>query len=252
MAKLKIGLQLYTVRDLLAQDFVDTLKKVREIGYTCVELADHGGYPAAVLKKLLEDVGLNPISNHCPIEQMESDINKAVEETLALGTKYLACPYLPGDWRKDEAGWRRCAEVLNRAGKVCKSWGIRLCYHNHSFEFIRIGKRYAFDLLYEETNPAYVQAELDTYWVQHGGEDPVGYINKLSGRCPLIHLKDMSKEADRSFAAVGEGILDFPAIFAAAEAAGSVWGIVEQDTCPADPLDSIATSLANLKKMGYA
>jgi sugar phosphate isomerase/epimerase len=93
---------------------------------------------------------------------------------------------------------------------------------------------------------------LDTYWVKHGGEDPVAYIKKLSGRCPILHLKDMADDAERSFAEVGEGILDFPAIFAAGEKAGAVWAMVEQDICPGDPLDSIRTSLANLRKMGYA
>jgi len=251
MAKLKIGLQLYTVRDLLARDFVGTLTEIADVGYTCVELADHGNLPAGRLKQVLDDVGLTPISDHCPIERLESDIRRAIDDALILGVKYLACPYLPAEYRKDEAGWRRCAELLDEAGRQCNSGGLQLCYHNHSFEFVRIDDRYALDLLYSQTDPDHLQAELDIYWVQHGGADPVAYLNKLAGRCPLVHLKDMADNADRSFAAVGEGILDFPAIIAAAEDAGSVWGIVEQDVCPADPMESIATSLMNLKKMGY-
>ncbi|MHC4443242.1 MAG: sugar phosphate isomerase/epimerase family protein [Planctomycetota bacterium] len=251
MAKLKIGIQLYTVRDLLAGDFVGTLKRVRDIGYRYVELADHGGYPAEALKQILDDADLIPISDHCPIEQLQSDINQAIDETLALGVKYLACPYLPDDFRRDEAGWYRCAEILNRAGRACKDRGIQLCYHNHSFEFVRLGSRYAFDLLFDETDADYVQSELDVYWVEHGGEDAVGYINKLSGRCPLIHLKDMADDREGSFAAVGSGVLDFSAIISAAQVAGSVWGIVEQDICPVPALDCLADSLENLRELGY-
>jgi len=251
MTRLKIAIQLYTVRDLLKEDYVGTLMKVHDAGYKYVELADFGGYTATELKKIMDDVGLQPMAGHCPIEQLESNINQAIDDASALGIKYLVCPYLPSERRRDEAGWLQCARSLNIAGQACTNEGITFCYHNHSFEFVEIDKRTAFDLLYEETDSKYVQSELDIYWIQHGGGDPVEYIHKLSGRCPLIHLKDMTDDADCSFAAVGQGIFDFPEIIAAAERAGSVWGIVEQDICPTDPVESIALSLANLKKMGY-
>jgi len=253
MAKPKIGVQLYTVQDLLAEDFVGTLRQVREIGYTHVELAGHGPYAAAELKTVLDDAGLTAACDHCPIDRLEGDALKAaIDETLTLGIKYLVCPWLPEDRRRDEAGWKVSAAVLNEAGEACKGQGIQLCYHNHSFEFVRYGDRYALDLLYEETDAALVQAELDTYWVKHGGQDPIDYINKLAGRCPILHLKDMADDEKQSFAEVGTGILDFPAILRAAEAAGTVWAIVEQDLCSGNPLDSIKISLDNLRKMGYA
>ena len=252
MAKPKIGIQLYTVRDLLADDFVGTLKQVRKIGYTHAELAGHGPYTATELKKVLGDMGITPACDHCPIDRLEGDIRTVIDETLTSGAEYLVCPCLPEERRTDEAAWRRRADVLKRAGQACRANGIRLCYHNHSFEFVRLGPRYALDLLYDETEPDCVQAELDTYWVKHGGADPVDYINKLSGRCPVLHLKDMADDAEQSFAEVGEGILDFPAILTAAKNAGTAWAMVEQDVCPGNPLDSIAKSLANLKKMGYA
>lgn len=252
MSAITVGLQLYTVRDLLEKDFVGTLNKVRGIGYTHVELAGHGPYSAGDLKNVLTDAGLTPACDHCVIDRLENDINGAIDETLTLGVKYLVCPWLPEDRRTDESAWKRCAESLNRAGQACRDQGVQLCYHNHSFEFVRIGGRYALDLLYEETDPDCVQAELDTYWVQHGGEDPVAYINRLAGRCPILHLKDMADDPKRSFAEVGRGILDFPAIFSAADSAGTSYGMVEQDVCPGDPLESVTVSLRNLQEMGIA
>lgn len=251
MSKPRLAIQLYTVRDQLAEDFVGTLRKVRDTGYSHVELAGYGPHKAAELKRILDDEGLTACSDHCPIDQLEANINRVIDNAGALEVGYVVCPYLPEDRRTDEAAWRACAQSLEKAGDALETCGIQLCYHNHSFEFVRVGDRYALDLLYDETTPAHLQAELDTYWVKHGGEDPIDYIKRLSRRCPILHLKDMADDADRSFAEVGEGILDFPAILAAAEKTGTIWAIVEQDVCPGDPFVSIATSLANLAKMGY-
>jgi len=252
MAQLNIAVQLYTVRDLLAKDFIGTLKKVRRVGYAYVELAGYGPYKAGDLKKILDDTGLVPASTHCPVDLLENDVGRALDEAAVLGVKYVVCPYLPEERRRDEQGWRRCAALLNWAGQAARDRGFQLCYHNHSFEFVRLGGRYALDLLFDETDPSLVQAELDTYWVKHGHEEPVDYINRLKGRCPILHLKDMADDDRRSFAAVGEGVLDFGSILAAGQAAGAAWGIVEQDICPGNPIDSIARSLENLRRMGIA
>lgn len=252
MARMKIGVQLYTVRDQLAADFAGTLRKVRDVGYTHVELAGMGEYGAAELRKILDDLGLTVSSTHYPIERLEGDVNAAINDAKVLGAEYLVCPYLPEDRRGSEDDWRRAAETLNLAGEACHAQGVPLCYHNHSFEFVRVGDRYALDLLFDETDPNCLQAELDTYWVRHGGEDPAAYIRRYAGRCPILHLKDMADDAERAFAEVGTGTLDFAGIFAAAEEAGCRWGIVEQDVCPGDPIESIRTSLDNLRRMGVA
>ncbi len=252
MPSVNVGIQLYTVRDLLERDFAGTLARVREIGYTHGELAGLGKRSAAEAGKVCREAALTPVANHFPIEMLESSISRVVEDAKTLGVDYAVCPYLPEDRRSDEAGWRRSAEVLNAAGRALREAGVTFCYHHHSFEFVRVGGRYAFDLLFEETDARYVQCELDTYWIKHGGEDPAAYLRKLAGRCPLLHLKDMMPDEKRSFGEVGEGTLAWPDIFAAAEQAGAAWAFVEQDVCPGDPLRSIATSLENLKRMGYA
>lgn len=247
-----IAVQLYTVRDLLNVDVVGTLKRVRAAGYTLVELAGLGPYTPKELQRILADAGLTPVAKHTPIDRLEGDINAVIESAGELGVKHVVCPWLPDERRGSEAAWKACAASLNRAGQATLAHGIQLSYHNHSFEFVHVGRGYAFDLLFAEMDPKYVKSELDTYWVRHGGEDPVAYINRLSGRVPLLHLKDMARDEKRSFAEVGTGLLDFPTIFRAAQAAGTEYGIVEQDTCPGDPIDSITTSLRNLKNMGLA
>jgi sugar phosphate isomerase/epimerase len=220
---------------------------VREIGYTRVEVAGLGAYSAQRYRATLADAGLTPIAAHWPIDDLESDINSVITSAEALGVRHVVCPYVPEERRADEADWRACAASLNAAGRACRERGLQLSYHNHSFEFVNIGGRFALDLLFAETDPEYVHAELDTYWVKHGGQDPVAYIRKLRGRCPLVHLKDMADDPSRTFAPVGTGTLDFPAILREAETAGCSYGIVEQDTCAGDPLDAVRISFEYLR-----
>lgn len=253
MANIPIAIQLYTVRDLLGENFKSTVEKIAEMGYKGVELAgDNGGMNATELKAFLDGLGLKVAGSHTPIEQIVEDVQPAIDFALEVGNKFVVCPYLGDNWRENAEGYIRVAKILEEAGAKCKEAGIQMCYHNHSFEFIRFDGEYGFDILYANSDPELVQLELDTYWVKDGGEDPVEYINKYSGRVPLIHLKDMRGDESRSFAEVGAGILDMNAIFEAAEKAGTKWYIVEQDVCPGSPLDSAKISIDNLKKMGVA
>jgi sugar phosphate isomerase/epimerase len=246
---MKIAAQLYTVRDLIARDFAGTLRAVRSIGYQHVELAGHGPFKAAELQSILEDCGLTACSEHCSIDQLESNLLSAIEDAHVLKVGWIVCPYIPEERRRDEAGWKACAQILNQAGRICRENNIRLCYHNHSFEFMDLGGRTALELIYSESDPNHLQAELDTYWIRHGGGDPAAWLDRLQGRCPLLHLKDMAADSQRSFAPVGSGILDWPSIMSAADRVGVAWGIVEQDTCPGDPLECLRISLVNLASL---
>jgi sugar phosphate isomerase/epimerase len=228
------------------------LRKVGEIGYAGVEFAGTGGLTAAELRRLLDDLSLRPAGSHTGLEQLETDINAALDFNEALGNRYVVCPYLPQERRASADAYRALGEVLNRAGAACQERGLQLCYHNHDFEFQQFDGQYALDILYSATDPKLVQAELDTYWIKKGGVDPAAYIRQYSGRCPLIHLKDIAPDAQGSFAEVGEGTQDWPAIFAASEAGGAQWYIVEQDRCQRPPLESISISLRNLRAMGKA
>ncbi|MSS70276.1 MAG: sugar phosphate isomerase/epimerase [Candidatus Latescibacteria bacterium] len=250
MAKIPVALQMYTVRDQAKEDFEGTFQKVAQIGYAGVELAGTGDRSASDLKKFLDGLNLKLAGSHVGWAALESDLNKVIEDNLTLGNPYIVCPSVPQDRRKDAAGYRETAQKLSQIGEACKKQGIQVCYHNHSFEFQKFDGVNALDILYEASDPRFLQAEIDTYWVQHGGEDPAAYIRKYAGRCPLVHLKDMEPGQERFFAEIGEGILDFKAIFEASEAGGAAWYIVEQDRCRRSPIDSARLSFENLKKMG--
>lgn len=252
MARIPIALQMFTLRDHLAQDFVGTHREVGKMGYTGVEIAFTGNFSGADLKKLLADCGLQPCGIHVPLEQLEKDLIRVIKYNLELGNKFIVCPWLPEERRRSATDWYRMARVLNSIGAALKTDGLQLCYHNHSFEFQKFDGKYGLDILYENSEPENVQAEIDTYWIQHGGENPAEYIRKYSNRCPLIHLKDMLGDPNKTFTEVGNGILDWPAIFKACETSSVQWYIVEQDFCQRSPLESVRISLENLKKMGVA
>jgi sugar phosphate isomerase/epimerase len=208
---------------------------------------------AAEAKKALDDAGLKVSGAHASIDLLEKDLEKVLDENQTLGNTNLVCPWMPENRRKDAAGWKQVAQSLNRIGRAVHERGMTFGYHNHSFEFQQFDGVKGYDILWENTEPHLVKAEVDVYWVKHGGEDPVERINKLGDRVLLLHLKDMAAGPDKKFAEVGTGILDFKAILAAAEKAGAQWGAVEQDNCyDTPPLDAIKTSLENLKKLGVS
>ena len=247
MAKTPIGLQLFTVRDLLQEDFVGTLEKVAELGYDGVEFAGYGDLTPTELKKVLDDLGLKAAGAHVPLEMLESDLDRVIEYHQTLESKFVSCPYVVEERRND---WPAIAQSLAKIAPRLKENGIQLLYHNHDFEFEKIDGQYVLDYLFSTLGSDLMQAELDIYWVTRAGEDPAAYIEKYSGRVPIVHLKDMADDENRSFAEVGEGIIDLEPIFAAAEANGVEWYIVEQDICQRPPLESAKLSLENLRRMG--
>ncbi len=250
MAKIPIALQMYTVRDEAARDFIGAFKQTAEIGYSGVELAGTGGMGAAELKKVLDDLGLAVAGSHVGIDQLESDLNAALDYNEAVGNKRVVCPYMPEERRRTGDGWKAVAELFNKVGQACCARGLLFGYHNHSFEFETFDGVAGLDILFGGTDPALVKAEIDTYWVQHGGQVPAEYIRRYADRVELVHLKDMAATDDRGFAEVGTGILDFKAIFAESEKAGAAWYIVEQDVCPGPAFESVKLSFDNLKAMG--
>ena len=252
MTKIPVALQMYTLRDEAAKDFAGTLRSVARLGYSGVELAGTGGYTSADLKNLLQDLGLMVAGSHIGLDQLEANLPEVIRYNLELGNKYVVCPYLPEELRKSAEDYRRLASRLNAVGRECKAAGLQLCYHNHAFEFERFDGVTGFDILFASTDPDLVAAEVDTYWAEYAGHDAAELIRRLSGRVPLVHLKDMTERPQGTFAEVGEGVLDFAAISAAAQTAGAQWLIVEQDTCARPPLESVEISLRNLRRMGLA
>ncbi len=160
----------------------------------------------------------------------------------------------PAGYREQgEAGFKQFARDATEVGRRLAEAGLTFSYHNHSFEFVRFGERTGLDIIYEESDPRYLMAELDTYWVQHGGGDVIDWIDKLAGRMPVIHFKDMvTHEGQQIMAEIGEGNLNWRGILDACEDADIDWYAIEQDVCRRDPFDSLRISYDNLKAMGVS
>jgi sugar phosphate isomerase/epimerase len=248
----KIALQLYTIRDHLktVEDVARSFAKVRELGYEHVQLSGLGPMTTAQVKALAADAGLGICATHEDARELVEEPRKVADRLSELGCRYTAypAPHVPLE-TLDQVF--ELADALSRAGEVLRSRGQLLTYHNHALEFRKLGGKAILDWLYERTDPVLVHGEIDTYWVQAGGGDPAAYCARLSGRLPLLHLKDYAIDAQNApaMAALGEGNLNFPTILREADAAGCEWFIVEQDRGFTDPFEAIAVSLRYLKSL---
>lgn len=242
-----VGVQLYTVRTLLEDDFEGTITQIAEMGYDKVEFAGFYGHAPEEVKALVNRLGLGAPAGHL----LPDDIRKRPDEILhaaqTLGYDYLVCAYLTEKDRGSLEAYRNVASLLENFGKRCADAGVQLAYHNHDFEFQSIDGTLPYDVLLQETSPETVKMELDLYWIRKAGHDPLAYFDAHAGRFPLWHVKDMG--ADGGMTPVGEGQMDFAALFEQAEQAGLQHAFVEHDN-PEDPMQSIQTSLAYLQQLG--
>ncbi len=252
----QLAAQLYTVRQFTQNpaDFAVTLKKVREIGYEAVQLSGHGPIDTRELKTILDDLGLTVCATHTGFERMRDALPDVLEEHRILGCPNLAIGGLPASYRNEGGeGFRRFAQEASAVARQAAAAGFTWSYHNHSFELEKFNGKTALSILYTESDPGVFLAEIDTYWIQHGGADPAQWVEDLSGRQKLLHLKDMvMRGREQLMAEIGEGNLNWPRILATAATAGVEWYIVEQDTCQRDPFESLAISYRNLKAMGLS
>ena len=248
----QVALQLYTLRDFCktSADLAQTAKKVKAIGYQAVQFSG-SPVPHAEAKQIFADAGLVVCATHEPAVLILEKPEEIVERLNAIGTKHTAYPHPAGLDLSKKDDVVKLAQQLDAAGAVLAKNGLTLSYHNHAHEFLRFEDTTVLDYIYKTTNPANIKAELDTFWVQFGGGDPATWIEKVSGRAPLLHLKDyvFLPEGKPTFSEIGQGVLDWKRILAAAEKAGTEWLIVEQDTCPGDPFDSIKISFDYLQSL---
>ncbi len=254
MEKAVLAAQLYTVREFTQtpRDLAATFRKVRAIGYEAVQVSAIGPIAPAELKAMLDGEGLTMCNTHTDYERLQQDLESVVAEHRLWGCRHVAIGSMPAHYRQGgEDGYRRFAHEAGEIGRALYEAGLTFSYHNHNFEFERFGRRTGLDVIFDESDPRYLQAEIDTYWVQAGGGSPVAWIRKVKGRMPVVHLKDMVIQ-DRTpvMAEIGEGNLDWPGILAACREAGVEWYAIEQDTCQRDPFESLAISYNNLKAWG--
>jgi len=246
-----VAAQLYTLREFLTtpQDIATTLKRVKAMGYNAVQLSGVGPIAPQALADILHGEGLLAIITHVSFDRLQNDLPALLAEHALWGCPNIAIGGLPGEYRSEQ-GYADFAKLASQVALRLKDAGYTFSYHNHSFEFEKYNGKTGWDILFANAVPE-VLSELDTYWVQHGGANPVTRIRQMSGRITVIHLKDMGNvDGQQVMAEVGEGNLEWPQILAASRDAGVKWYAVEQDVCRRDPFESLAISLRNLRALG--
>lgn len=268
LTNLPIAIQVYSVRDDAAADFKGTLQKLKDAGYDGVELAGLYGLTPDEVKAALDEVGIPAISAHVPYVELLADPEGTIAAYKKIGCEYIAFPYLNDDVRHGTPAFEDTLKNMRHICEVAKEMGIPMLYHNHDFEFVKMENgEYGLDYMYDAIPADLLQTELDTCWVNIGGENPAQYIRKYAGRCPVVHLKDFYKEGEASnmyeliglnekkeakgvfeFRPVGHGLQDMPAIVKAAEESGAKWLVVEQDrSVGRTPMEAAIMSIQYLK-----
>lgn len=243
-----IAVQMYTLRDAGTLD--QQLKIVQAAGVHAVETVGTQDVSAAQLKQLLDRYAIKAISSHVALADLRKDLDGVIAFNRLIGNSTLVVPYLDEkDRPTDAAGWTALGQELGRIAKQVRAKGMHLAYHNHDFELVDFNGRTGLELLFAAAGPD-LQTELDLAWVARAGHDPALMLGKFQGRLFAVHAKDNAPkgqaEDEDGFAAVGQGVLDWPAILPAAEAAGVQWYIVEHDH-PRDPATVIKTGADYLR-----
>ena len=282
---LPVAIQLYSLRDEMAKDFEGTLKAVKEMGYDGVEFAGLYDHDPKEVKAMCDELGLVPISAHVTTDEYlcdEGGVPAVLDRWQAVGVKYVVIPYLVEDRRPGAARWKGedvknpTYDLMKAVGEGAIERGMQLLYHNHDFEFKnKVDGKYMLEVLYDSFTPELLASELDTCWVNVGGEVPADYIKKFTGSAPVVHLKDFymtgslpkhlyaligideeesqAEENTFEFRPVGHGLQDMPAILASSIEAGAKWVVVEQDdpTPGTTPLECAAKSISYLKGLEW-
>lgn len=255
-----IGVQLYTLRSVLPDKPLETLRALEQIGFREVEAVANG------LDKIwpsLQQTALKPVSLHLDTSLFMRDQEKlpaALDDARKRGFRFAVCPYIAPTDRGGVDVMRKLGETLNKAGEFCRKAGLHLCYHNHAFEFEPSGGSTLLDVLMQSADPKLVSLELDIMWAQVAGVDPVSVLKKYGKRVALMHLKNVAKDTAQrydekiprtAFREVGNGSIDVPAVLKAAKSAGVKHYFVEQDQTPGDPLESLRQSYDYLHRLNY-
>ncbi len=250
----RIGVQLYTVRDLLKVSVEKTLAEVAEIGFKEVEFyGGAGGYfnrPPRAIRQLLDRNGMTSPSAHLGMPEIRGSWNRTLNDAAEIGQKWLVIASLDDADRNSIDAIKRTADIIRKAAEDAKVYRIKLGYHNHETEFREVEGRRVFDVLLEETSPETLQVEMDIYWITKGGGDPLAYFAKWPGRFPMVHVKDAGPPPEYEMRDVGKGTIPWAELFAKHKEAGIKHYYVEHDN-PANPMASIKASYQYLRKLRF-
>ncbi|MBN2393918.1 MAG: sugar phosphate isomerase/epimerase [Anaerolineae bacterium] len=249
MSRIPIALQLYSIRHDCEKDLPGTLKAVAEMGYDGVDFAGYYGYDAPTIRAMLDDLGLKAAGCHTGIQTLLGDeLQKTVAFNHILGNKYLIVPGLPESYRNSHDAWLRTAELFNEVTAKLKPEGMFTGYHNHHIEFTPMDGELPWDTFFDNTVPEVVM-QIDLGNALHGGADPVVILKRYPGRARTVHLKAYAAMNDKAL--IGEDDVEWPEVFRVCEADSvTEWYIVEQESYPYSPLESVDRCLQALKAMG--
>lgn len=251
-----IGLELYTVREMFPKDPAKTLKEVAAAGYKEVEIGP--GVKPDKLSADLRAAGLTAPSGYFDSPKTLEDWKESVDQAHEYGLRYIVVGDNPS-LSADE--WKKRADLYNQCGKVAQIAGIQFCYHAHFRELEPVDGTTGYDILLEHCDPKLLKMEMDIFWVDYAGKDPLPYWKRYPGRYPLLHIKDMRKgvtihstedvpeNGPNPFAPVGQGTIDWKRIFSHVQEAGARHIFVEQDRCNLPPLEAIKISYEYLRKL---
>ncbi len=253
----EIGAQLYSFRNQIPQDIPGTLQQIRAMGIREIEGGGSYGLPMADYKAMLDKMGFDMVSIGADFDQLQKDLPAVIREAKAFGARYVVCFWIPhkgDDFTIEDA--RKAVEVFNAAGKTLKENGLSLCYHPHGYEFRPYENGTLFDFLAAGLNPAWVNFEMDVFWIKHPGQDPVALLKKYPGRFLLMHLKDRAKgtpgndggHADvETNVVLGTGDVGIEAIMKQARVSGVKHFFIEDESSRS--MDQVPKSIAFLKSL---
>lgn len=246
----RIGVQLYTVRDLMAVSVEKTLSEVADIGYKEVEFAGYFNRPPRAIRQLLDRNGMTSPAAHLGMREIRGSWNRTLNDAAEIGHKWLVIASLDNADRNSIDAIKKTADIIHKAADDAKTYKIKLAYHNHDSEFREVEGRRMFDVLLEETSPEVLQIEMDLYWITRAGADPMEYFKKWPGRFPLVHVKDAGPAPGYQMMDVGKGTIKWAELFARRKEAGIKHFFVEHDS-PEKPLASIKASFEYLEALRF-
>ena len=252
MNKNQIAAQGYTIRDLCKTPEMTDIAfgRVKAAGFDAIQISGFWQNGVDTLADLAKKHDLKVCATHIGFKEMEDDLDTVIANHKKLGCKYVGIGGMPLEAREGLDECRAFVKKFNEIGLRLRDAGQIGIYHNHNFEFASFGKTSYMDVLFEEGDPESWQFEIDTHWVVRGYNDPVKWIKKVGGRMDCVHFKDLHNYKEGpTYAEIGEGVLNWPEIIAACRSIGVKWYIIEQDTCPGDPIDSLALSRKNMIDM---
>jgi sugar phosphate isomerase/epimerase len=239
----QFSIQLYSVRDIINNDFPGTLKKLAEMGYTGVEFAGYGGLSAPEMKDVLTANGLKPVGAHIGIEGLTKRLDEELAYHRVLGTEYIICPFYDLKTGEDAL---KLAEILKPVAAKCADAGFKFAYHNHAHEFAKDGGEYLLDIVFKNLPPE-AAMELDIYWAVYAGVEPLAYMEKHRDRLKLLHIKQIDN--DKKCVDLDQGVIDFREIIKKAKALGVEHFILEQEEYAVSSIVSVKNDIDYIFKL---